>query len=150
VHAIAKVCCRGDIPKAIGHLQCLLSELPAHARDGSMAAIDDHTIEQWALWRGKAGWFAAAIRGNLCDEIGTLRSWERYNGGPIREAARNLQNVRAHRGRKRDVSGVSPVTPSLTERNGTKINCTSTALAKSVCVEVLPNTGLDHAIRVVK
>lgn len=101
VHAIAAECCKGDIPKAIGHLQCLFSELPAHARDGDLSGVSPLTLEQWALWTGKRGAFDRAVRSHLCTTQ-VLRSWDKHNGAAIRDndAARERMKARREAGRE--------------------------------------------------
>lgn len=102
VHQLAHQLTKGDVPKIIGHLQCLLSELPAHARDGDLRAIPDSLLEQWAMWSGKRGAFADAFRTVMCADRAVVRAWDKHNGAAIREADRNRKNVAAHRERKRN------------------------------------------------
>lgn len=142
VHAIAAECCKGDVPKAIGHLQCLWSEFLAHARDGNLTHISSLTVEQWAMWRGKDGAFDAAVRQHLCvDEV--TRSWDKHNGAAIRAADANREKQQRHRNRAnnaraRTASGAetggesdeghnpsnnpsrNPLRNGVTERNGTR------------------------------
>jgi hypothetical protein len=102
VHQLAHRLTKGDVPKVIGHLQCLLSELPAHARDGDLRAIPDSLLEQWAMWGGKRGAFADAFRTIMCSDRTVVRAWDKHNGAAIREADRNRRNVAAYRERKRN------------------------------------------------
>jgi hypothetical protein len=113
VHGIAKDCCKHDIAKAIGHLQCFFAELPAHARDGDLSTVDAMTVEQWALWSGKRGAFNEAVRKHLC-EGGRLRSWEKYNGAAIRENDAARERMRLKREAEREEKNE----PSPPERKG--------------------------------
>lgn len=50
-----------------------------HQQDGKLTAVTDTAIEQWALWRGKRGRFAAAFRARCMDGDGELRGWWRQD-----------------------------------------------------------------------
>jgi hypothetical protein len=59
--------------------------------------VSDATLEQWAMWRGRKGVFAAAFRAQLCDEQGVMRSWAKYNGSKLRELATDRERKKAAR-----------------------------------------------------
>lgn len=99
--------CRVRIEHAVGLVCCTLMEFPDHARNGDIAAVPDVVLEQWALWSGRPGVFAAAFREQLCDETGVVRAWERHNGAAIRRADEDLKRKRSMRGQPADV-GVEP------------------------------------------
>ena len=136
VHAIALACCKGDVAKAIGHLQCLFSELPAHAADGSLKGVSPLTLEQWSLWTGKRGVFDSAIRTTLCDDD-TITGWEKYNGAAIRSAEHNRHRQQRFRDRanteRQEYALRGELRNGVTERNGTerKNNSSSTAILES-------------------
>lgn len=94
VGAIAAAC-KVRVEHAVGLVCCALMEFPDHARDGDIAAVPDVVLEQWALWSGKAGVFAAAFRAQLCDERGVVRAWEKHNGAAIRKADADVQRKRS-------------------------------------------------------
>jgi len=48
-----------------------------HAPAGRPGDVTDATLEQWALWRGKRGRFAAAFRGRCIGPDGVIRGWDR-------------------------------------------------------------------------
>lgn len=104
VHRMAAVLTKGDVPKIIGHLQCVFSELPAHARDGDISGVPATLLEHWALWIGKRGQFDAEFRREMCND-GTIRSWDVHNGAAIRQADRNAESARTYRQRQRSGSG---------------------------------------------
>jgi hypothetical protein len=129
VHEMADACCKGDEAKMAGHLQFMLSEFPEHARDGDIHAVTDTLLERWAVWRGKAGAFAKAVRTTLCDDRGVVRAWEKHNGAAIRKSDRDAARQAAYRARRSrdDTPDVPPpvtrdrvrdVTPDV-ERNVT-------------------------------
>lgn len=66
-----------------------------------MATVPDVVLEEWAMWRGKPGVFAAAFRSQLCDDAGTVRAWEKHNGAAIREADRTRERAREWREEKK-------------------------------------------------
>lgn len=89
--------CKVRIEHAVGLVTCALMEFPDHARDGDISAVPDVVLEQWALWSGRVGVFAAAFRAHLCDETGAVRSWERHNGKAIRKAESDIERKRLAR-----------------------------------------------------
>ncbi len=78
--------CRVRVPEAVGLVVSLLVEFPDNAPDGTIVAIEDFVLEQWAGWSGDMGVFAEHFRALLCDETGTVRAWEKHNGAAMREA----------------------------------------------------------------
>ena len=107
---------RVKMPHAVGLVVAVLCQLPDHAKDGQLAQVPDSLIERWAGWDGKAGRFATSFRRELCDAEGTVRSWERYNGAPIREAEADLQRKRESRRTRAGASGERPADTSRTVR----------------------------------
>lgn len=105
VHRLAAVLTKGDVPKMIGHLQCVLAELPAHARNGDISGVPASLLEHWALWTGRRGQFDTEFRAAMCTDAGVIRAWDVHNGSAIREADRNAANARQYRQRKRDGNG---------------------------------------------
>jgi hypothetical protein len=89
--------CKVRVEHAVGLVCCVLMEFPDHARDGDTAAIPDVVLEQWAMWSGKAGTFAAAFRAHLCDNTGLVRAWDRHNGNALRKAESDIERKRAAR-----------------------------------------------------
>lgn len=83
------------VAEAAGLLALTFAGMVQHARDGSLADITDSQLEAWATWHGKKGQFAAFFREQLCDDTGTVRAWEEYNGRSIRraEAAKERSRV---------------------------------------------------------
>lgn len=88
------------VAEAVGLVACVLMELPEHAVDGDIAAVPDPLLEQWALWSGAPGGFAAAFRSHMCDD-GIVRAWEKHNGAAIREANRSIARAREWRRKKK-------------------------------------------------
>jgi hypothetical protein len=68
-----------------------------HAPDGSLGAIADATLDEWA---GEVQGFGAQVRKHLCGEDGVLTAWWRYNGSA-------LAKLEADRARKRNSRGHS-------------------------------------------
>jgi hypothetical protein len=89
--------CKVRVEHAVGLVCCTLMEFPDHARDGDVAAVPDIVIEQWAMWSGKTGTFAAAFREHLCDETGAVRAWDRHNGNALRKAESDIERKRLAR-----------------------------------------------------
>lgn len=69
--------------QATGHYFAAVSGFGDHQPDGSLDAVPDLSIEQWAGWTGKRGRFAAAFRthcradGTGEDPEGCIRGWWR-------------------------------------------------------------------------
>jgi len=84
-----------SVPATTGHVVGVLTSLPEGSDTGDLSAVTDRTLEQWAMWGGKRGKFAAAFRAQLCDAQGVVRSWDKYNG-------RALRKMKADRDRKRE------------------------------------------------
>jgi hypothetical protein len=83
-----------SVPTTTGHVVGVLTSLPEGSDTGDLSTVSDKTVEQWAMWGGKRGAFAAAFRAQLCDAQGVVRSWDKYNG-------RALRKMKADRERKR-------------------------------------------------
>lgn len=70
---------------ALGHYVALCCALGEERRDGRIDQVTDTALEHWALWAGKPGRFAAAIRAwceapkaaNPDHDAGELRGWWR-------------------------------------------------------------------------
>jgi hypothetical protein len=117
------------VPEAAGLLALVFGGMAQHAQDGSLADVTDSQIESWALWHGKRGTFAAFFRAQLCDEDGTVRAWEKYNGAAIREAKASRERMRQWREKRKlergvldqpsDQNGTGDGTPNGTA-NGTR------------------------------
>lgn len=63
--------------QALGHYFACCSGFGAHRKDGQVNAINDTTLERWALWTGKRGRFATAFRVRCTGEDGAVRGWGR-------------------------------------------------------------------------
>lgn len=86
-----------SVPTATGHVVGVLTSLPEGSDTGDLSGVSDRTLEQWALWSGKRGRFAAAFRAQLCNEQGVVRSWEKHNGSPLRLAKASSERAKAWR-----------------------------------------------------
>lgn len=86
-----------SVPTATGHVVGVLTALPEGAITGDLSEISDRTLEQWALWAGKRGRFAAAFRAQLCDEQGVVRAWAKHNGSKLEEMAADRERKREAR-----------------------------------------------------
>jgi hypothetical protein len=75
-----------SVPTTTGHVVGVLTSMPEGCPTGDLSAVSDATLEQWGLWRGRRGVFAAAFRAHLCDAQGVVRSWEKHNGASLRRA----------------------------------------------------------------
>lgn len=89
------------VAEAAGLLTLAYAGMAQHAQDGSLSSVTDSQIESWAFWHGKRGAFATFFRAQLCDEAGTVRAWERYNGASIREAKAGRTRMREYRAKKK-------------------------------------------------
>lgn len=96
VHAIADAL-RIDPAQVAGHLLCVWSVLPAHARDGQLADVADSLLERWARWTGKRGAFAVAFRAHILDADGLWVLWEDLNGAVLREKDGDRQRAAERR-----------------------------------------------------
>src|SRR5262249_32418763 len=79
---------------AMGYLMELWGNIAEHTVDGSIAALPDAQLEQWAGWDGEPGAFACWLRdghngakGHLDAETGKVSEWDDFAGA--------LQNKRA-------------------------------------------------------
>ncbi len=86
-----------NVPCTTGHVVGVLTSLPEGAKTGDLSAVSDRTLEQWAMWKGKRGKFAAAFRTHLCDTQGVVRSWEKHNGAAIRRAGESAERAKTWR-----------------------------------------------------
>ena len=86
-----------SVPTTTGHVVGVLTSLPEGCPTGDLSGVSDATLEQWAMWRGRKGVFAAAFRAQLCDEQGVMRSWAKYNGSKLRELATDRERKKAAR-----------------------------------------------------
>jgi hypothetical protein len=86
-----------SVPTATGHVVGVLTALPEGCPTGDLSGVSDATIEQWAMWRGKKGEFAAVFRSQLCDTHGVVRSWEKHNGRAIQKAKDAAERTRLWR-----------------------------------------------------
>lgn len=89
------------VAEAAGLLTLAFAGMAQHAQEGELADVTDSQIEAWAMWHGKRGAFAAFVREQLCDEDGTVRAWEKYNGANIREAKAARERMREYRAKKK-------------------------------------------------
>lgn len=94
VHRLAAAL-RIRLPEVVGLLALTFAGMAQHAPDGQIGNVPDALLETWALWHGKKGVFAAALRVELCDDAGLVTAWEKYNG-------RNIRRARAASERTRD------------------------------------------------
>ncbi|HTG26091.1 MAG TPA: hypothetical protein VK681_39200 [Reyranella sp.] len=60
---------------ALGHYNAMCCAFGEHRQDGRIDQVPDIALESWALWRGKEGQFAKAMR-EWCPD-GDLRGWWR-------------------------------------------------------------------------
>lgn len=65
--------------QALGHYTAVCCKVGEHRGDGRVGDVSDTLLEQWALWRGKRGRFAAAFRERCQDADGLLRGWWRQD-----------------------------------------------------------------------
>jgi hypothetical protein len=101
--------------QAFGHFAAACCGFGEYRKDGCSGAVSDTTLEDWALWRGKPGRFAAVFR-DLCiqrredaqDPPGTVKGWWRQKAlleKQLRDAAR------------RKPTDAPPETPDLPPEN---------------------------------
>jgi hypothetical protein len=91
-----------SVPTTTGHVVGILTALPEGSDNGDLTNVSDATIEQWAMWRGKRGVFAAAFRAQLCDAQGVVRAWEKHNGAEIRRAKAAATRAKAWRDERKE------------------------------------------------
>lgn len=96
IHRIAAQVDTSDAA-TVGHVVAVLVQLPTHAVDGDLRDVPDSLLERWALWTGPRGVFATAFRQHLCTPDGVVRSWEKHNGGALREAKRSKERAKQWR-----------------------------------------------------
>lgn len=100
------VICRGDAQKASGVLQDFWSSVAEQGTNGFIRDYPDHTLEDWAGWRGKRGVFATWVRQHHMDEDGRVKEWDEYMGAL--EARREADRLRKEAERVRRKSTGSP------------------------------------------
>lgn len=150
---------------ALGHYNALCCGFGHDRPDGLIGKVADATLEGWALWDGKRGRFAAAIR-EWCaqaSEPGKLRGWWR-NEAVLREQARSARKPDGRKGKggdppreipeksPRGSSGDSPGKPRGNEddngnedENGSsslRSELQSSLIRPAVAVAVAANAGL--------
>jgi hypothetical protein len=138
------------VAEAAGLLTLVFAGMAQHAQDGSLTDVTDSQLEAWALWHGKRGALATFVRAQLCDDDGTVRAWEKYNGAAIREAKASRERMRVYRAKRRTERGEHEPHDS---ENGTAVgtavgtaNCTQNGTAnKTRTVRPQPDrTGPDR------
>lgn len=117
-----------SVPTTTGYVVLVYTALAEGCVSGNLSNTTDSTIERWAQWNGKRGKFAEAFRAELCTPEGLVRSWEKYNGGALRELERDRERKKAERaaekarkqsdGRPSDDSRTSDQCPPLEEKRG--------------------------------
>lgn len=100
------VICRGDAQKASGVLQDFWSSVAEQGTNGFIRDYPDHTLEDWAGWRGKRGVFATWVRQHHMDDDGRVKEWDEYMGAL--EARREADRLRKEAERVRRKSAGSP------------------------------------------
>lgn len=86
---------------ALGHYVAAILGFGEHQPDGVVASVDDHTLENWAFWKGKEGRFAAAFRarctsdGSGKDPVGVVRGWWRQDA-LLRKQAKDASRPPSH------------------------------------------------------
>lgn len=157
IGAVASAC-KVRIEHAVGLVACTLMEFPDHARNGDIGAVPDVVLEQWALWSGKSGVFAAAFRTHLCDETGAVRSWEKHNGKAMRKAESDIERKRLAREQRESGAKTARAEPAPSARqnaarrqNGqvdedeTRRKRTTTSSADAADAVVLPDPASSSA-----
>ena len=146
------------LAQALGHYNALCCGFGGDRRDGRVDKVTDATLEGWALWRGKSGRLAMAIREwcaqNEADP-GKLRGWWR-NEAVLREQERSARKPDGRKPRNprqlpdkspRGSSGDSPVKPrGNDDDNVDELRTTSSSSAgtiPAVQVAVAANRGLQ-------
>ena len=95
------------VAEAVGLVVCLLRKFPEHAPSGSLANVSDSLLEIWAMWQGRRGGFAVAVRETFLTEQGVWAAWEKHNGAALREAAaarKRMSERRAAMGRQAELA----------------------------------------------
>lgn len=80
----------------VGYVLNVLAEFPEHAADGDLSAVPDALVEQWAMWPGRRGAFAAQFFAQLCDGR-VVRAWEKHNGSAMRALGAARERMRVAR-----------------------------------------------------
>jgi hypothetical protein len=122
VLAIAKAL-RKDRYHVAGRFPGFLGKVAEHSATGSLAAVDDETLDVWA---GDLPGFGAQVRALMCDASGTLTAWYRYNG----KALAKLQRDRDRKGGKSDgdSTDIPQKDDGTSEENGRTFHAGSGAL----------------------
>ena len=90
-----------SVPTTTGHVVGVLTSLPEGSATGDLSQVSDKALEDWAMWRGKRGVFAAAFRAQLCDTEGVVRAWEKYNGSALRRLEQDRERKKQWREEQR-------------------------------------------------
>lgn len=147
--------------QAFGHYVACCLGFGQHRRDGMVSAVSDRNLEIWALWRGRAGRFAAAFRarctadGSGRDTAGSVRGWWRQRA-LLDKQRRDALKRKPAQDQRETREGPPPKPPGyataaatlLTERNDTAAGKSTSSCARpllsyhSRCVVAL-NAGLQ-------
>lgn len=92
-----------ELAQALGHYTATCCRIGEHRETGSLADVSDALLEQWALWRGPRGAYAAAFRERCLDGAGTVRGWWRQEA-----MVGKREKDRERQQRKRDAAKESP------------------------------------------
>ena len=139
-----------SVPTTTGHTVLVYTAMAEGCLSGDLSTVKDSVIETWAMWRGKRGRFAAALRAHICTPEGVMRSWAKYNGSKLHEMEYDRERKRIAResaraqrrepgGRPADTTQTSGGRPPLrdvtgrdvTEQQGSKQLAASSVLATS-------------------
>lgn len=88
-----------SVDASVGLLIRLWGQVAEHRPDGDLSGITDHTIEDWALWRGKPGAFAKSFRRRFM-QGDVLHGWSERQGKLAAQAS--AERARKRRGRSAD------------------------------------------------
>lgn len=99
---------------ALGHYTAVCCKVGEHRGDGRVADVSDALLEQWALWRGRRGVFAAAFRERCQDPDGLLRGWWRQDKLDEKREKDRLRQQRFRASKsKQDNTDTQPVTRDM-------------------------------------
>jgi hypothetical protein len=96
------------IPSALGHYLACCMSFGAHRPDGHASEVSDLTLEQWGLWTGKRGRFAAAFRARCVDDNGIVRGWWRQSKLLAHQEAKRKRPSQSQRVRQQSGDEIVP------------------------------------------
>lgn len=86
--------------ECVGAIVAVLSKMRRMAQTGSLADVDNATLNEWAGYKSDAT-FAGHFVKQFCDDKRKVGAWMKYNGRMIAKNKRDVARIRKYREKKK-------------------------------------------------